>query len=419
MAPILQRYKNSNSDFSLDTEACSLIASIHYVGRGVGCVLVALFVDRLGRNKIITFNAISGCIVWLAVLFTKSVSLHYAIRLLFGIGIAFSETAAPLYIGENSSPNIRGVFGSMCSLAFYMGELIAFLVGTYCSYETIAIVFAAISFAVLLSTTLLREPAQHLLAKGHHKEAEERFFELRGHSDTAQQEFEQTKIGLDQPKEPFSIGLLTDKSMRAVCMVSSYMYITGYAPINAMSSLAFSSVENFTPNELTTLLGIIQLVSIFFSSSVVDRIGRRPLLMISAVICTLIHLTIAALYYCQETGISVPYFAWILFAFITAYSVLAATIMFPLMTTVRGELLSPRFKSVGACIAIIVNSIISVLWAGSFLPIAELYGMKANFLWFAAMSFVFLVYVYFDLPETKGLTLTEIQSSLKKEIQNT
>lgn len=408
---MLHRYRNSTSDFSLNTRACSLIAALHYAGRMFGCILAAFLVDRIGRSKILVFNASCGCLVWLTVLLTKSLPLHYAIRLLVGLGVASVDVAVPLYIGENSSPHIRGLFGSAGSFAFYSGELIAFVVCTYTSYESAAIVLATLSFAVLLSTVWLREPAQFLLAKGHHQQAQERFFSLRGCTEDTRLEFQQMQRATE---EPLSVALLTSKSMRAVCMVSCYLFISGFAPINAMSSLAFSSIESFTPNELTTMLGVAQLVAIFFSSSIIDRIGRRPLLMVSAAACVLIHVSIATLYYCQEMGIEVPHLAWMLVIFIGAYLVLAATIILPLMNTVRGELLSPQLKSVGGCIAVFVSSIISVTSAGLFLPVAELYGMKANFIGFAAMSFGFLVFVYFDLPETKGLTLTQIQFSLKK-----
>lgn len=415
LAPTLQRYKNSDSEFSLDTQACSFIASLHYAGRSTACLFVAPLIDRLGRNKIICFNAICSCICWLAVRLTKSIPLHYAIRVLFGLGTASLDVAGGLYIGENSSPKFRGIFGSMCSLAFYIGELIAFIVSTYCSYETTAILFASISLTALLSTVLLKEPAQYLLAEGHYQKAEKRFFRFRGATEIAKQEFEQINLALSKPKEPITVGLLVSKSMRAVCIVNCYLYITGYAPINGMSSMAFFSIKNITPNDLTILLGIMQLVSIFFSSTIIERIGRRPIMIISAAIGTCIHISIAAVYYCHEIGISIPHFAWILFALITSYAILAAAIVIPLMTTIRGELLSPQLKAVGGSIAMFFNSIFSLGWAALFLPIAELYGMKTNFLWFGIMSFIALIYIYFDLPETRGLTLTEIQLSLNQK----
>lgn len=415
ISPILNRFKNSKSDdFSLTSEACSWIASIHYASRGVGCILMALLVDRIGRNQAFVLSAISGFVIWIGVFTSKSIPVHYVMRLIFGLGIGMFETTAPLYIGENSSPNFRGIFGGLCIIAFYTGELLEFWVAAYFSYSTIAVFNATLTLLITTSMLLLREPAQHLLAKGKEELAEERFFELRGVNPTTRREFEETKQYFARPKPKLTLKLLADKSVRSVSIVNCLVYLTGYPPINAMSSLILSSSTHLSPNELTILLGFIQLLAVCLSSTIVERFGRRPLLLISALVSFASHLIVAAVFVFEDRGTPLPHSGWITFVFVTAYSVIVAAIFFPISTTIRGELLSPELKPIGGCLAIIMNSVVSVVITGVFLGIAEAYGRHTNFLFYAAMSATMFFYVYFDLPETKGLTLTEIQRSLQK-----
>lgn len=413
--PILNRYKGSATDFSLTTEDCSLIASLHYAGKGIACLLTVLLIDKVGRNPIFIFGAISSFGVWLAVFLTKSIPLHFAIRLLFGLSAGSFEMACPVYIGENSSPKLRCIFGGICVIFFYSGELVAFFVGTYFAYGTIAIVFMAITIASILSTFWLREPAQYLLMQGREEKAAKNFFTLRGSNEAAKREFDDIKVNLQQQKRhPFSIQLLAKKGIRAVCIVNLFMYLTGFPPINAMSSLVLLPIGQVTPNELTIILGLIQLISVTLSSTFIERFGRRPLLMTSAAICFFIHVINGIVYYFNERGTPLPFAPWLLFIFITGYSVVTASLIFPISTVIRGELLSPQLKPIGSSMSVGLNSILSVGMTTAFLMVAETYGMHTNFFFFAIMSALMFVYVYVDLLETKGLTLTEIQ----KELQN-
>lgn len=414
MPPILNKYKGSATDFSLTTEDCSLIASLHYAGKGIACLLTLMLIDKVGRNPIFIVSAIASLAMWLAVISTKSIPLHFVIRLLFGLSAGSVEMACPVYIGENSSPKLRGVFGGICIISFYSGELIAFFVATYFSYHTVAIVFMGIAIASILSTFCLREPAQYLLAQGREEKAAETFFALRGTAEAAKREFEEMKTTLQQQKRhPFSIQLLANKGIRAVCIVNLFMYLTGFPPINAMSSLVFLPIGRVSSNELTIILGLIQLISVTLSSTFIERFGRRPLLMSSAAICFVFQLINAIVYWLIGQGTPPPFAPWLLFISISGYSVLTAALIFPICTVIRGELLSPQLKPIGGCMSVVLNSILSVGMTTAFLMVAETYGMQTNFFFFAAMSALMFVYVYVDLLETKGLTLTEIQRALQ------
>lgn len=98
---------------------------------------------------------------------------------------------------------------------------------------------------------------------------------------------------------------------------------------------------------------------------------------------------------------------------LTIFSCLYAMFMFALIGILRGELLPQSVKMLGAGLCTFVLSVGSFLNTRTFLPIAETFGMEFNFALFSVSALILAVYTYFDLPETRGKTLVEIQNELK------
>lgn len=334
------------------------------------------------------------------------------------MGVGTFDTAASIYIGENSSPNIRGVFNSILVAFFFLGELLAFVFCTYLEYNTVAIIHAAIGFIIFLLTFLLKETAQFLMLKGKDKQAEQIFFWLRGHESDSKKEFEDIQLYLFEQKSKFSMELLKNAGNRRclrVALISNILVLcSGFTAINTMFSIAVPSTGTITSNELTVLLGVFQLVSVCMSSYSIDLFGRRPLLLIAAGISIIVHIFTTILYYVEEHIGKLPYFAWLVFVPLTIYCIIFAMVMLPLTFIIRGEILPQNMKALGSSLAVSSSSILGFLISKMFLFISDKYGIYVNFLMFTIISFILFIYTYIDLPETKGMTLTEIQKSFKK-----
>lgn len=394
------------------------IAIIYCMSLGVGCILTAILIKRMDRSQSIVISTICAIIIWIGKLSGESMLLQYIITVILGLGIGMLETTAPLYISENSSPNFRAIFSSLCILPFNAGERLQLQIADL-SYS--ALVTAALIFLVFGSTLTLPQPAQHLLAQGHEL-AEQRFFELRGVDDASKREFEEMRQHLAEAKPRLSFGLLANKGVRAVCLVNWLVHLTGYPQINDVSLRSFSesSWAWITSNPINTVLYFIQLLGPCLSPAIVERFGRQPLIMASALLSFFCHVTIAMLIGIPIPGITssnVIRFTRII------YWILTTAIFLPISMTIRGELLSPQLKPIVGCLVVIINSVLSVTINVIFRSIYSVYNanylvnMQALFAFYAAMSITLTLYV-FDLPETKGLTLTEIQKPLQNRNEN-
>ncbi len=396
------------------------MASLHNAGRIFGPFLGALLLDVIGRKILLICCSFTFFVIWLIVLLTKDVWALYAVRTIFGVAVGLHDTISTLYIAEVSSPQIRGTFGSVAMAFFYAGELAAFAFATYLSYDNVAVVHASIAGVFLMFDILLREPPQSLLLRGRQKAAEKNFYWLHGPKTVeTETQFELIKKNVREEKQKGSYReLFTAKanylSLKIVLMLSILEMFTGFEAITSFASIAFASSELLTANEFTILFGFFQLVSVCLSSLVIDRFGRRSIMLVSFTASTIVHMCTTALFYVNDNLAPVPYFSWLIFCTITIYALIYSMGILTTYYTIRGELFPQSIKAVGSCIAVAANSIVGFVTTIIFLFLSTHYGTYTNFLLFSIFGVISVIYTYYEVPETKGKTLLEIQTYLEK-----
>lgn len=419
MAPILNQLKDSGTKYSLTAVECSWVASLHYVTRGIGPLFAAALIDRVGRNPILIAIACFYFLMWVILISIRSVVGHYTARLIYGLAIGMFEATAGLYVSETCSVKLRGRFSGVIAASFYAGELTAFILATYISYENVAIVHAGLGLITVISTVLLKEPAQFLIMKGNMEKAEKNYNWLRGSNNAnTESEFEEMKENVLEEKSRVSLSELfhdqvVRKSLRIIVLIMSLMMCTGFPAVSSFVTMVFAKSDHLTSNEFTAIFGFLQLITSCASWFTMDKFNRRTYMLTACALISIIHAGTAALYYAQNS-FDVPYFDWLLFSMLSAYACVFGMAVFPLTMAIRGELLPQSVKGIGACFYVIGSSLTGFGIAKTFLPVAEIYGVQANFILFSVNSLIMFVYVYFELPETRGKTLVAIQMELRK-----
>lgn len=416
--PVLNQLKNAKSGLSLTDEELAWMPTLYYIARGIGPVFTALFIDRLGRNRVLMFIAWTNLSTWVIILSTRTVIWLYLSRLLLGVAVGVEDNSVSIYIGENSSPKFRGTFAAIANLFFYAGELIAFILATYLSYNNVAFVHGGLGLLTVLSTMLLKEPAQFLIMKGKLKEAERNYCWLRGLEEDAKLEFEAIKQNIFEGKSKTTFiqcyrSFAVRKSLRIVVIMMFLVMSTGFAPISSFITMTFTTSGQLTSNEFTILYGLLQLISCCISSCIIEKFNRRTLLLLTCAIIIISQVGSIILYSVRQNWYF-PFFDWLLFATLTTYSCIFGMLVFPLTAAIRGELLPQNVKALGNSAATIASSISAFISAKVFLSIANEYGMETNFILFSTMSLILFIYVSFDLPETRGKSLVEIQKELEE-----
>lgn len=417
VAPILKRSENPEYDVTLTSEQRSWVASIQDPFKICGMLLCAAYIDLMGRKTMLLGATLLHLIGWALIRFTKSVCLIYVFRSILGIMFGFLDMTVIICLGENSSPKTRGVYTSLCEIAFFGGLIIQYILASYLKYDTVAIVNFAMGLLHLTTIFLMKETVQYLVIRKRYEHAECNYRWLFSQDKT---EFEKLKSRItSSTKESLNFKVFFNtpsfyKSISIGIMLSLLLYATGFWTLIAYSSIAFSSSDILTPNEFTISNGLLMLLASLGSSFFIERYNRRTILLIALAVSICINAITATLYYVQENINTIPNFPWLVFVSITLFMVVYSMGIMTINNVLRSELFPQKVKPLGVGLSSLAGSLGIFSSSIRFLQIAETYGIFVDFLLFSMMGTLSFVFIYFFVPETRGKSLLEIEQCFTK-----
>lgn len=402
---------NCESDSSGGTWGCFKVQETHWgyissflcLGALFGCLLGGRLVDRLGRRGVILWNNVA----YLLGLGLMLGSMHWVMllmgRLLVGIGVGVSCVAVPMYLTEVSSWDVRGLIGSLHQLMIVLGNLLALVLGlTPLLSKSFGygwrivlgadVLVCAMQLVLALGGVFRESPKYHVL-QGRKERAEETLRWLRGSKYDAK-ELESTDGTSDV--QPLSLYTLLRtrfsqiwKSLGLVLLLHIGQQVSGVNAIFYFSALMFQD-NAYVP----VLIAVFNVVMTVVSLVLMDRAGRRPLLLSSLVGMILCYLLFTlSMYQTQITGLK----AISVLGFIASF----ALGMGPVPWLMLGEVFSPWSVSAGVSLGVSAN------WISNFIIVAlfqtQLRTLGRNvmvpYLFFLILI---LLWALKYLPETKG-----------------
>lgn len=353
-------------------------------------------------------------------------------RLIYGFGIGMAMHAAPMYIAETCPVEIRGTLISMKEAFIVLGMLLGYLVG-YLAVDTVGGwrymygVSAPIALIMAIGMWWLPPSPRWILlcackGKGSMQLSQERaaaaIRRLRGRDvdeDIVENQVVETLQSLQLVQDEASfLEIFRGSSLKALVIgigLVLFQQITGqpsvlYYAASIFQSAGFAAAADATG--VSVILGAFKVVMTLFAVWKVDKLGRRPLL-IGGVSGLVLSLFLLALYYAFAQGVSALAVVSLLL-YVGSYQVsfgpiswLMLSEIFPLRT--RGQALS---------IAVLVNFGANAIVTFAFSPLQEAIGTAATFTMFGIIGIIALTFIIFQVPETKGLSLEEIEAKLSK-----
>ena len=424
------------SDFGLNAFVTGFIVAIALLGCAAGAILAGNLADRWGRLRVMFIGAI--------MFFVSSVGsgLAFAVwdlglwRVIGGLGIGIASVVAPAYIAEVAPRQIRGGLASLQQLAITFGIFVALLSDAVLAWSAGGadsplwfgldawrwmFLVGAVPAAVygILAFTVPESP-RYLIAQGRGDEAREIFARLVPPADLDKTMNELTHaIESDRQNAGVSIrgkalglqpivwvGIILSVFQQFVGINVIFYYSTSLwqsVGFDESSSLGISVVTSVT-NVLVTLIAIF----------LVDRVGRKPILLTGSVLMTLSLATMAIAFTTATTdaaGAVTLDAPWGPIALIAAnvFVVGFGASWGPLVWVLLGEIFPSRIRGKALGVAAgaqwIANFLITVSFpAMSSWSLPLTYGMYALF---ALLSFV---YVFWRVPETKGMELEQTET---------
>lgn len=388
----------------------------------IGCVFGAMFAgklsDEFGRKKVLILTAILFAVSAIGSAIPNTLTQFVAARFIGGLGVGAASMLSPLYISEIAPASVRGRLVTTYQLAIVLGiQLIYFVnlkisnfgdeawnIETGWRYMLGSEALPAVLFLFLL--LLVPESPRWLSKSGNAEASMKVLWKINGavKAEEIQKEIDEV---LREEKgtlmELFAPGLR--KAVLIGIFLAIFSQITGINAIMYYAPEIFKSVGFGTESALlqTVIIGSFNIIFTFIALWLVDKAGRKPLLLFGVSGMAVSLLCIGLVFYFGLT--SGP---WVLI-FILAYVACFAASLGPMPWVIISEIFPTKTRGVAMSLSVLMVWV-SVYFVTQFFPIfLESIGGAFTFWIFMINAFILIVFVWFRLPETKGKTLEEIE----------
>lgn len=421
-SPVLPQLYKPTAFMVLSQDQGSWVSSLLALGAIGGALPSGAMADRLGRKKSLLLLAAPFLLSWLIILVASQVWLVYIARFLVGLGVGAGCVLGPTYISEISEVSTRGTLGAMFQLFLTVGIFLAFVLGSVLSYTIFALVCALVIVAFVATFYWMPESPVWLVGKMRKQDASMAMSVLRGDVYDPGEELEEMQRAADESagKNTSFLDMLKSPADRKAMLASfGMMFFQQASGVNAVifyTVMIFeASGSSMAPELASILVALVQLVMSGVAALIVDRAGRKPLLMISTGVMS-VSLIALGFYFRQKASNSdVSSLGWLpltsLIVFMVAFSIGLGPVPWMLM----GELFSAETKAVASSVAVTLNWFMVFIVTKTFPAMNEHLGTDATFWIFAAIMAGATAFTQFLVPETKGKSYNEILAELEGE----
>lgn len=407
------------SVFHLTASTLGLTVFIGLVGTVIGAMTAGVLGQKIGGREALrimailyTVSAIGSALAW------NWPSL-LAFRLIGGLGIGGSSVLGPVYIAELAPAKWRGRMVGLFQFNVVFGILVAylsnFLLSSYFLKHTDLLphlwrwqlgVAAVPSLLFLVLLYGIPRSSRWLVTQNKTDEALE-VLRMMG-SPNSEAELQEIKDSIHMERGMAAESLFQAKYRLPIFLAITVGIFNQLSGINAIlyySNFIFTSAgfSQLSGSLQTVIIGLINLMATLLWMSFIDRIGRKTLLLAGSVGTAACLSGVAAIFFTHSHQ---NLLVWLLAGYIIFFAPLGAVIwvyiseVFPTRVRAKGQ-------SLGSSSHWIMNAIISLIF-----PIMAKASGGAPFAFFAAMMVLQFVVVLFFYPETKGISLEQLQRKL-------
>lgn len=429
-SPALPLMQVAKEPMYRNADAASWFGSIVTLGAMFGCPAAGWLVERFGRKMTLLVTSLPFLIGWLAISFGDSLHMLYAGRVLTGLGSGMVCVVSPLYIAETSSKELRGMLGSGVQLFITIGILMVYSLGLVVSWRGLALIGALIPAVAALMTFRAPETPRYLLNTNQKSEALRSLLWLRGTSSNAEEECRDMEENTDVDEKASWSEFRKPELFRPLMVSVMIMVFQQLSGINVVMfytvSICQSAGFSYSSGLATVLIGAVQVVGTVAACFLMDRVGRRYLLIVAGVGMALSCLSLGAYYHATEqqgaeslsslvstvappTSLATNDLSWLALASLVGYILAFALGWGPIPMLLMSEIFPARARGAASAVASLTNWMVAFLITKEFAMLQDVLGMDGTFWFFGTCCFAAVAYVWYSVPETKGKSLEDIE----------
>ncbi|XP_025833335.1 facilitated trehalose transporter Tret1-like [Agrilus planipennis] len=426
-SPFIPQLESDDSPIGvkLTTIQASLVVSFYTFGFILGSAFTVYGPDIFGRKISFIVGAVLNLISWIFILFASGPITLYFGRIIAGTGAILCINISPMYIGEISDNDNRGRLGYFNVLSSTCGSVIGLVIGPYVSYRTFAIMAICTVLIAIVCLLLIPESPYYLIKKHKHEHAEKVIWKLA--SNDSDKEF--VKKRLEEITESVQKDMLNTSSINELICNRKYIkcillhvglnfifYMSGSPIIKSYLQTILDASESTISSDLSSLIfGIVNIVAVSLSGQMVDRLGRKPLLLISCIVSATCMFIFGAYFYINETkSFNMKVVTWLPLTCLVVFEMSNSVGINPMSYVVVSELYPINIKGIAIGTIGTVLTPIAVLIQLFYEPLNEYWGLYVSFWIFSGCCVFGIFFAIFFLPETKGKSFQQIQMEINK-----
>jgi SP family galactose:H+ symporter-like MFS transporter len=402
-------------EFALSSLYIGIVVSAVLIGAVIGAAVGGDLADHVGRRKMILVAALIFALGAIGTAAAPNIFLLILGRIVVGVAIGIASEVAPLYISEVAPAKARGSLVSLNQLAITIGIVVSYLVDYALSPISgwrYMMLLAVIPAAILgLGMIPLPDTPRWLVNHNEPDEARKVLKRIRGNVDVEkelgeiQQGLKQQKTGRAELLNPLvKPALIIGVALAIFQQVTGINTVIYYAPkIFQFAGVTSSSAAIFA----TLLVGVVNVVFTVVAILLLDRVGRRPLLLVglAGMVSSLVLLGVS-FYLTSLLGLLGDLATVGLMLYVASFAIGLGPVFWLLIS----EIYPLKVRGLAMSIASEANWGSNLIVALTFLTLIQFIGRSGTFWFYAVIGAFAFVFAYLLVPETKGRTLEEIEN---------
>jgi MFS transporter, SP family, arabinose:H+ symporter len=402
--------------YGLSPELLGITVSSALWGTILGAMFAGLPGDKYGRRDslrvmaVLYFLSALGCAMawnWHALIF---------FRFLGGLGIGGSSVLGPMYIAEIAPASWRGRLVGLFQFNVVAGILIAYLSNFLVGLQHFAVDsdwrwklgISAVPAALFFFMLFIIPPSPRWLAKKRRVDEAREVLRLTG-VEAYEKELREIVESIDAEHGHADEPLFSRKYRLPIFLAVTIGMFNQLSGINAIlyylnDIFAYAGFSKVSSDLQAVIIGLTNLVFTMIAMSVIDKFGRKKLLLIGSVGTAACLAGVAAVFFTNQRH---DLLLWLLVAYIAFFAFSQGAVIWVYISEVFPNRVRAKGQSLGSFTHWVMNALISGIF-----PALAAWSKPIPFTFFAAMMVLQLFVVLFTYPETKGVSLEEMQKKL-------
>jgi len=401
--------------YHLDANFLGLTVSSALWGTIIGALLSGYPGQRFGRRDSLRIMAVFYLLSALGCAFAWNWGSLLAFRMIGGLGIGGSSVLAPMYIAELAPAKWRGRLVGVFQIQIVVGILVAYLSNYLITRSNLGAaewrwqlgVAAVPALLFLIMLFFIPRSPRWLAMKGRTTEALE-VLRLTGHP-APEQELQEVVESIHLERSSVSERLLQRKYLLPIVLAVSAGAFNQLTGINAClyylnDIFAAAGASKVGAGMQSVIIGCTNLLFTLLAMTIIDLIGRKKLLLLGTAGVCIFLVAIGEIF---RTGTHQHLLIWFLMSFMGFFAISQGAVIWVYISEVFPTRVRAQGQALGTSTLWVMNAMIS--WA---FPVLQKHSSATPFFFFAAMMLVDFILVAAIYPETKGVTLEELEHKL-------